>query len=91
MFTKKILVSMEVDNFRWMKLGGEWIFNKYFALRSGFILLSQEKNSRQMYSIGGGIKFPLKSEKNIYSQLDMSYQFDKVLSNTLKISLNLIF
>ncbi|MFH1612533.1 MAG: hypothetical protein ABIB46_02190 [bacterium] len=91
MFKKNVLVSIELDNFRWVKLGNELNFNKYFVLRSGFILLPQGKSFRQIYSIGGGIKFPLKSEKNMYSQLDVSYNIDGVLPNTSKFSLNLIF
>lgn len=88
MVTKKALVSIELDNFRWMKLGTELNFNKFFVLRGGLILLSQGQNFRQMYSIGTGLKLPLKST---CSQLDLSYNFDPVLPNIFKISLNLIF
>jgi len=74
----------EMKEFTWA-IGGEYLYNKSFALRTGYFHESDKKGARQFFTAGAGFKF-----KAI--NLDISYLFNasdinNPLENTLRFSL----
>lgn len=89
---KNLLVSLQLNDFRWFLLGGEWNFHKFVAGRMGIKQIAQGKYSRQIFCFGGSVKCPLKfGEKPAQLHLDLAYIIDWKLKNTLKISFDLLF
>ncbi|WP_421812912.1 type IX secretion system outer membrane channel protein PorV [Flagellimonas sp.] len=80
--------SEELKEITWA-LGAEYRFREAFMLRSGYFHESEEKGSRQFFTLGAGFMF--KS-----AQIDLSYLFStsqvrNPLENTLRFSLTFNF
>jgi len=80
--------SEELKEITWA-LGTEYRFREAFMLRSGYFRESEEKGSRQFFTLGAGFMF--KS-----AQIDLSYLFStsqvrNPLENTLRFSLTFSF
>lgn len=77
--------SEEIKEFTYA-VGAEYLYNKAFALRTGYYHESEDKGSRQYFTMGGGFKARSFS-------LDMSYlvnasNVNHPLENTLRFSLS---
>lgn len=80
--------SEELKEVTWA-LGAEYLYNQAFALRTGYFHESEEKGSRQFFTLGAGFRFKATS-------IDLSYLFStsrvrNPLENTLRFSLTFNF
>ncbi|MEL6917274.1 MAG: type IX secretion system outer membrane channel protein PorV [Bacteroidota bacterium] len=76
--------SEELKEFTWA-LGAEYKYQDAFMVRTGYFNESEEKGSRQFFTLGAGFKFKA-------AQIDLSYLFStsqvrNPLENTLRFSL----
>ncbi|UJH66504.1 type IX secretion system outer membrane channel protein PorV [Allomuricauda sp. SCSIO 65647] len=76
--------SEELQEITWA-LGAEYSYQDVFMLRTGYFNESEEKGSRQFFTLGAGFKFKV-------AQIDLSYLFStsqvrNPLENTLRFSL----
>ena len=76
------------DNFESIDLGGEYVFNDFFAIRGGYKSLFL-KDSEQTFSMGVGIRQYLIG--NTQFRIDYAYQDFQRLSNVQKFTVGVVF
>jgi len=76
------------DNFESVDVGGEYVFNDFFALRGGYKSLFL-KDSEESYTLGAGVKQFVMG--NTQFKIDYAYQVFGRLGNIQKFSLGITF
>ena len=76
------------DNYESIDVGGEYLFNDFFAVRGGYKSLFL-KDSEERFSLGVGIRQYLIG--NVQFRIDYAYQDFQRLTNVQKFSLGIIF
>lgn len=86
--TLAVDASHPSDNYESVDVGGEYLFNDFFAVRGGYKSLFL-KDSEERFSLGVGIRQYFLG--NVQFRIDYAYQDFQRLSNVQKFSIGIIF
>jgi opacity protein-like surface antigen len=86
--TVAVDASHPSDNFESVDVGGEYVFNDFFAVRGGYKSLFL-KDSEETFALGAGVRQYLIG--NTQFKLDYAYQDFGRLGNTQKFTLGIVF